>query len=83
MTAAKKTETNEGEMEPVPEVGLGAGDSAAMAEPIRAQTATRTRIREAFERPIAQSRRRRSAADDGAKTIERSQGHRHLLYRLT
>lgn len=53
MTAAKKTETNEGEMEPVPEVGLGAGDSAAMAEPIRAQTATRTRIREAFERPIA------------------------------
>ncbi|KAK5830103.1 hypothetical protein PVK06_013897 [Gossypium arboreum] len=40
-------------MEPVPEVGLGAGDSAAMAEPIRAQTATRTRIREAFERPIA------------------------------
>ncbi|MBA0779139.1 hypothetical protein Gotri_003417, partial [Gossypium trilobum] len=34
-------------------------------------------------KPARQSRRRRSAADDGAKTIERSQGHRHLLYRLT
>ncbi|KAK8581945.1 hypothetical protein V6N13_144938 [Hibiscus sabdariffa] len=55
MTAAKRTETNEGEMErvPEPEVGLGAGASAAMAEPMRPQTAKRTSISEALETPIA------------------------------
>ncbi|KAK8513639.1 hypothetical protein V6N13_002370 [Hibiscus sabdariffa] len=55
MTAAKKTETNEGEMErvPEPEVGLGAGASAAMPEPMRPQTPTITSISEAFETPIA------------------------------
>lgn len=47
-----KTETNEGEMKPVPEVGLGAGASAAMAEPMRAQTETRTSIRKALEAAI-------------------------------
>ncbi|KAL4298237.1 hypothetical protein GQ457_12G031500 [Hibiscus cannabinus] len=40
-------------METVPEVGLGAGASAAMADPMRAQTATRTSIRENLERAIA------------------------------
>lgn len=51
-TAAAKTETKEGVIEPVREVGLGAGASAAMAEAIRAKTETKTSIKKFMEEAI-------------------------------